>query len=150
MLTTAIVGGVVTSLAPYSFGRSVLLQYPEIFTYGIFSHDGPSREQLEETSFTMDFFVTGRGGDSDNESTRSDKIMRVAVSGPEPGYVATPRIFITLARVLLKEYGKELSGGCSMPRGGVFTPSTAYYFSPNVYDSLAAAGIKFEVCSHAT
>ncbi len=67
-----------------------------------------------------------------------DKHVHVVVSGPEPGYVATPIIFVTLALCLLDE--RE-----SMPRGGVLTPASAYYNSSTVIDRLRAAGIAFDV-----
>ena len=81
---------------------------------------GPTAQQLKETSFRFDFRVTGHSTPTtttalDPPATHVDNhtdtvgpdistSMRVQVSGPEPGYVATPMIFIALARCLLEEY----------------------------------------------
>ena len=75
--------------------------------------------------------------------------MRVKVSGPEPGYVATPRIFIALARCLLKEYdvsGREVGDQASqLPRGGVLTPQAVFAASPSIFELLSDAELMFEV-----
>lgn len=53
------VGSLFSALANFSLGRNVLLRYPKVFTLGTFSHEGPTEEQLRETSFQMDFFTSG-------------------------------------------------------------------------------------------
>jgi short subunit dehydrogenase-like uncharacterized protein len=68
-----------------------------------------------------------------------DKKVRVVVAGPEPGYVATPIIFVVLAECLLE-------GVASMPRG-VLTPAVAFFDNETVIDRLRAAGIDFSLCS---
>lgn len=40
------VGGVMSLLAKYSWGRSLLLRYPAFFSYGLVSHEGPTQEQV--------------------------------------------------------------------------------------------------------
>jgi hypothetical protein len=67
-----------------------------------------------------------------------DKEVCVVVSGPEPGYVATPSIFFALAQCVLDEREK-------MPRGGVLTPSAAFYDSATVFARLKRAGLLFDV-----
>ena len=57
------------------------------------------------------------------------------MTGPEPGYIATSRMFVTLAGCLLEE---EMN----MPRG-VLTPGVAFYDSPSIIERLFSAGIKF-------
>ena len=59
------------------------------------------------------------------------------MAGPEPGYVATSVMFVTLARCLLEEEA-------GMPRG-VLTPGVAFYDSTTIIDRLSAAGVKFTV-----
>eukprot|EP00603_Paraphysomonas_imperforata_P012700 CAMPEP_0114457414 /NCGR_PEP_ID=MMETSP0104-20121206/4150_1 /TAXON_ID=37642 ORGANISM="Paraphysomonas imperforata, Strain PA2" /NCGR_SAMPLE_ID=MMETSP0104 /ASSEMBLY_ACC=CAM_ASM_000202 /LENGTH=438 /DNA_ID=CAMNT_0001629959 /DNA_START=23 /DNA_END=1340 /DNA_ORIENTATION=+ len=144
MLATGLVGGVFSTLAASSYGRSLLLAYPGFFSNGIFSHEGPTQQQLRETSFEFDFRLTGhREGGEDATS------MRVKVSGPEPGYVATPMIFIALARCLLKEYDCSGQGAGSqkspLPRGGVLTPQAVFAASPNIFELLNDAELMFEV-----
>ena len=43
----------VQSLAKFSLGRRLLLAFPRLFTFGLFSHAGPSEEQMAATSFAM-------------------------------------------------------------------------------------------------
>lgn len=59
------------------------------------------------------------------------------VSGPEPGYVATP-IFVVAAAATI------LSDGSKMGPGGVLTPSLAFQ-GTGYRDRLIKRGIKFEV-----
>jgi short subunit dehydrogenase-like uncharacterized protein len=67
-----------------------------------------------------------------------NKEVCVVVSGPEPGYVATPSIFFALAQCVLDEREK-------MPKGGVLTPSAAFYDSATVFARLKRAGLMFDV-----
>lgn len=64
------------------------------------------------------------------------------VTGPEPGYVATPIIFVELARCLLEQRA-------SLPpplQGGVFTPGAVFYSEPTrLIERLRAAGVDFAV-----
>jgi short subunit dehydrogenase-like uncharacterized protein len=152
MLTTSVCGGAVMGLAGYEWGRSVLLQYPEFFSFGLFSHAGPTPQQLRETSFNMTFRATGckkKTGDGSDDGTdaarvtkaeEEEVIMKASVSGPEPGYVATPIIFIVVAKTLISEYG---SSKANMPRGGVYTPAAAFRTSPTIIQNLVDAGITF-------
>jgi hypothetical protein len=156
MVLMAVFGGVFSLLAQSETGRNLLLRYPEFFTMGKFSHEGPSEQQMQTTSFAMTFFARGfsdehtldsrpPGEDTertsltdDNDAARCDKFVVARVSGPEPGYVATPMIFVTLALALLKHRD-------SMPAGGVLTPASAFYDVLDIFDMLNAAGVKFQV-----
>lgn len=146
MLTMSLCGGALMGLSGYEWGRSLLLQYPEIFTFGLFSHTGPTAQQLQETSFSMTFRVTGcktksvDGSTSRGADSEEAVVMNVRVSGPEPGYVATPIIFIVVAKTLIAEYG---CSGVGIPRGGVYTPAAAFRNSPTIIQSLVDAGIAF-------
>mmetsp|Transcript_19846 Transcript_19846/g.19172 ORF Transcript_19846/g.19172 Transcript_19846/m.19172 type:complete len:532 (-) Transcript_19846:143-1738(-) len=194
---TSFYGSIFSVLSSNSWGRSLLLSYPEAFSDGIFSKDGPTQEQLDNTSFQMHFFSKGytsnevEDEDSEEEELESvldpdsekkrvrgrpvikkaevtgtsssskacsfnnifkseiisrldvpllDKAVHVVVSGQEPGYVATPAIFFALAQCVLEE--RDL-----MPKGGVLTPSSAFYDSPSVFKRLIAAGLNFQVVS---
>jgi short subunit dehydrogenase-like uncharacterized protein len=126
---------------------------------------GPTQQQLQETSFEFDFRLTGHkvttSEDATSEDATSEKdtseddtsedsgdttSMRVRVSGPEPGYVATPKIFVALARCLLDEYGLEGDDSThSLPRGGVLTPQAVFASSLTIFDRLAEAELVFEV-----
>ena len=104
---------------------------------------GPSAQQLKETSFTIDFRVKGYNSSSNPVQETS---MRARVSGPEPGYVATPMIFIALARCFLSEYDFD-SNNCKevLPSGGVLTPQAVFTKSPTIFDFLKESEIMFEI-----
>lgn len=200
--SSAVYGGVFATMASFSVGRSILLQFPKVFSDGVFSKAGPTAEQLEETSFDMYFFASGYNDETDpnpqvmaetgvddseikltnelegkkkskikpsdlaptvmgkagcsvlfpgvssngsgtNGSGSApppalDKFIRTVVSGPEPGYIATPAILVTLALIVLEDRS-------SLPNGGVMTPSSCFYSYPRVFDKLNSAGIYFRV-----
>ena len=105
------------TLAPYSFGRKILLGYAETLTFGGFSHAGPTTEQLADMSFTMRMYATGSSAPptADGAGAVVEDVTKVVeVAGPEPGYVSTPRFVVNAAYVLLKA-----------GRPGVMTPSVA-------------------------
>jgi len=193
--TTTVYGGVFQTLASFSLGRSLLLSMPGVFSDGVFSHEGPSEQQLQKTSFEMEFFaqgysespeadssleekeivsntidnntknkknkkksipssqltgtpsgkstctaiIFGKDKSDKNEQIKPfDKYVKIVVSGPEPGYVATPIIFVTLAINVLEDRG-------SLPSGGVLTPASAFCNCPSIYDRLREVGIEFKV-----
>lgn len=55
---------------------------------------------------------------SRDRETLPDAFMAARITGPEPGYAATPILFIKCARTLLFERAKVLSG--------VLTPAAAF------------------------
>lgn len=69
--------------------------------------------------------------------------VTVEVSGPEPGYVATPLILVEAAQELLDN--KELIRGI-VGQGGVCTPGQLLLMHSRSYvNRLEAAGIKIKV-----
>lgn len=65
------------------------------------------------------------------------------VSGPEPGYVATPIIFVELARSFLEQ---RATLPPLIQQGGVYTPGAVFYSEPTkLIERLRAAGIDFAV-----
>jgi short subunit dehydrogenase-like uncharacterized protein len=122
----AAAGAVFNQLASSRPGRALLLRHPRLFTLGAFSEDGPTQRRLEASSFTTTFLGSGwaaadapaGGGAPKPPPTGLDTAVVVRVSGPEPGYIATARLFLTLARTILDDR-KELT---RFTRGGVFTP----------------------------
>jgi hypothetical protein len=143
--SATVFGGMFATLASFDYGREILLAHPEIFTAGVFSHEGPTQAQLDETTFCMKFLA--KGYLEDPKTLMMDKhLLETSVSGPEPGYVATPRIFIVLALNLLEEFGKtNTKQHLCMPKGGVFTPGAAYFHSETIFDKLNEAGIVFKL-----
>eukprot|EP00049_Salpingoeca_infusionum_P025441 m.19298 g.19298 ORF g.19298 m.19298 type:complete len:410 (+) comp8012_c0_seq1:271-1500(+) len=135
-MTFATVFGI---LANFSFGRSLLLRYPRLFTMGLFSHEGPTEQQLANTAFAMDFRTSGYSSkEVATQGGAPDVKIHTRVSGPEPGYVATPICIVQCALELL---AKE----SSMPRG-VLTPASAFR-NTDLIARLTGEGIRFEVLS---
>ena len=58
-LLFAVFGKMMEVLAQYGWGRSLLLKFPGFFSFGVFSKQGPTQEQMEGTKFQMDFFGEG-------------------------------------------------------------------------------------------
>ena len=81
-------------MASFAFGRRLLEQYPKVFSFGVFDHEGPSKEERDATSFSL--VLVGAGWPekltepTDVHTDSPKKRLIVRVSGPEPGYVATP------------------------------------------------------------
>lgn len=88
---------------------------------------------------TCTAIIFGKDKGDKNENIKPfDKYIKTIVTGPEPGYVATPIIFVTLAISLLEDRA-------SLPSGGVLTPASAFCNSPSIYDRLKEEGIEFRV-----
>lgn len=157
VLLFGLYGGLVTTLARWSLGRRLLLAFPRLFTLGMFSHEGPSQEQMNATSFTMNFyargyareklpvvFATARAPGAAAGSPRDwvappkpDAEAVVRVTGPEPGYVATPRLLLAAALTILEERP-------SLPEGGVLTPAACFARS-SIIERLNKLGVQFSV-----
>eukprot|EP00752_Nemacystus_decipiens_P018474 g16564.t1 len=151
-------GGVFQTLAKSSWGRNLLLKNVEGFTRGLFSHEGPTEEQMKETSVEFTFIAKGYSSppaaaeapapaDSGELETATaaaappgepDMTVVTRIRSPEPGYVATPIIFLAVARCLLEERA-ELPVG-----GGVHTPGSVLVNS-SLIERLGKDGVVFEV-----
>ena len=134
-------GGIFSVLARYRWGRAVLLRFPRLFTFGMFSHEGPSEQQMAQTTFEMMNFAAGYSQGRPLSTTPEqppDMKITTRVAGPEPGYIACS-IFIVAAAVTLVEEREKLG----VPPG-VHTP--AFLLQNTTYvDRLKARGITFEV-----
>ncbi len=93
-----------------------------------------------------DLFITPSGSSSSAGSAPApaaqppapDVEVTVRVSGPEPGYVATPLLLLGAAATLLAERD-------TLPvRGGVLTPAAAFRGS-GLIQRLNALGVAFDV-----
>lgn len=58
-LLFAFFGKLLETLAKFSWGRRALLTYPRVFSYGLFSREGPNEQQLAQTRFQMKFIGHG-------------------------------------------------------------------------------------------
>uniref|UniRef100_A0A8D2J1F7 Saccharopine dehydrogenase-like oxidoreductase n=1 Tax=Varanus komodoensis TaxID=61221 RepID=A0A8D2J1F7_VARKO len=90
-------------LVKFSFGRKLLIKYPEFFSGGYFTKEGPTEKQMEGSSFEMTFFGEGYITGQDPEQGKPDVKICTQVRGPEAGYVATPIAMVQAAVALLKD-----------------------------------------------
>ncbi|KAG0363381.1 saccharopine dehydrogenase-like oxidoreductase [Gamsiella multidivaricata] len=137
------------TLARYEWGRNLLLKHPRLFTMGMFGHEGPSSKQLAETSFSETFFAKGYsralresvGGEEGLKKVEPDVAIVTSVSGPEPGYVATPKMVVQACYTLLKQKEK-------VPNG-VLTPAVAFART-DLIERLQEQGIVFSTVQEAS
>ncbi|EPZ36846.1 hypothetical protein ROZALSC1DRAFT_29965 [Rozella allomycis CSF55] len=88
----------------------LLFLYPSFFSFGAFSHEGPSKEQVDHTFFTMISLAS---------------VILTNYLCTEPGYVSTSMIIIQSAICILKDKQKIMAHNKN--KGGIFTPSAAFY-----------------------
>lgn len=143
--TLMLLGAAVFGLfASFRFGRYLLEKYPKVFSFGSFDHEGPSKEEMENTSFSIT--LAGKGWEeiltepTDEHKEPPKKKLITRVSGPEPGYVATPICMVQAALVVIQEAEK-------LPfQGGVYPPGAAFA-KTTLIERLNKRGVTFEVIS---
>jgi len=130
-------------LANFSFGRFLLETYPSIFSFGVFTKNGPTRKQVEEASTTMIMVAKGYpeklSEPQDQHAQPPSKKMIISVDMPEAGYIATPICMVQAALTVLQEKDKLPKEG-----GGVFTPGAALY-DTTLISRLSTQGIEYKV-----
>lgn len=136
-------GATFSALARFRLGCKLLHSNPEAFSGGLFTSRGPTEEELQRGSFAT--YVTAYGsGHSDDEP----QVARVRVSGPEPGYVATPSLIVALALTILeagKGNGSEEDGVRFPFDGGVTLPGALFGDCDSAYDNMRREGVSFDV-----
>uniref|UniRef100_A0A6Q2YPK2 Saccharopine dehydrogenase-like oxidoreductase n=1 Tax=Esox lucius TaxID=8010 RepID=A0A6Q2YPK2_ESOLU len=133
-----IVGVMFWLLVKFSFGRNLLIKYPEFFSFGYFSKDGPSRKQMEGSSFQFAFHGEGYTEGQDPSQGPPNSKIRTLVQGPEAGYVATPITMVQAAITILNE-------PTALPKkGGVYTPG-ATFARTTLVERLNKHGVQFSV-----
>ena len=55
----AFFGKLLETLAQFGWGRWLLLKFPQVFSYGLFSREGPTKQQMDGTRFEMKFVGQG-------------------------------------------------------------------------------------------
>ncbi|XP_056268156.1 saccharopine dehydrogenase-like oxidoreductase [Pseudoliparis swirei] len=122
----------------FSFGRNLLIQHPEFFSFGLFSKAGPTRKQMDESSFQFAFYGEGYTEGQDPSQGKPNGKICTLVQGPECGYVATPIAIVQAALTMLNE-------PTALPKtGGVYTPGAAFART-TLTERLNKHGIKFSV-----
>lgn len=92
-------------MAQFSFTRKLLLKYPEFFTNGLMSHQGPTEANQKAMEFTMTLKAKGwTQGTPETVSPNKDAIVRI--SGKSPLYGLTSNSVLTCAKVILNEHKK--------------------------------------------
>uniref|UniRef100_A0A8C9Y5P4 Saccharopine dehydrogenase-like oxidoreductase n=1 Tax=Sander lucioperca TaxID=283035 RepID=A0A8C9Y5P4_SANLU len=125
-------------LVKFSFGRNLLIKHPEFFSFGLFSKAGPTRKQMEASSFQFAFYGEGYTEGQDPSQGKPNAKIRTLVQGPECGYVATPIAMVQAALTILNE-------PAALPKtGGVYTPGAAFA-KTTLTDRLNKHGIQFSV-----
>ncbi|KAM9408404.1 saccharopine dehydrogenase-like oxidoreductase [Pholidichthys leucotaenia] len=125
-------------LVKFSFGRNLLIKYPEFFSFGLFSKAGPTRKQMEASSFQFAFYGEGYTEEQDPSQGKPSRKIQTLVLGPEAGYVATPIAMVQAALTILNE-------PTALPKkGGVYTPGAAFA-KTTLIDRLTKHGIQFSV-----
>lgn len=158
LVLTMIAGALLSFLAGHAWGRALLSTFPEQFTFGAFKKGGPTAEQRAGTSFDISFVTRGYKTKAGAEAalraaaagTRCpdapDASIVTRVSGPEPGYVATPIFVGETALCLLRARASSGEGIVAALPAGVLTPAAALA-SSDLVARLVAQGIKFDVCA---
>ena len=97
-------------LSLFGWGRRLLETYPELFTFGIFRKEGPTRQDLKETSFRT--VIIGKGWaerltePTDEPSFAPNKTVVVEVKGGDPGYTVTSACLVQSGFTILRENHK--------------------------------------------
>lgn len=125
-------GAIFSALARFGYGCKLLHSNPSLFSNGVFREGGPTEEEMKLTSFKTYCTAYGRN---------QEEKIRVTCSGPEPGYVATPKMIVALALTVLR-HREEVKFD-----GGVMLPGSAFGESEIVLDMLKKEGVVFEVMS---
>ncbi|GAB1597726.1 saccharopine dehydrogenase-like oxidoreductase [Argonauta hians] len=130
-------------LSRFSIGRKLLLTFPYFFSGGIIQKGGPTKREIENSSFSIKFCGRGypsRVKESETHSDLPDKTITTKISGPEPAYITTAICVVQSAIVILEE-NKKMPG-----TGGVYTPAAAFA-NTSIVDRLCKRNVIFETVS---
>eukprot|EP00298_Acanthocystis_sp_HF-20_P013225 c20260_g1_i2.p1 GENE.c20260_g1_i2~~c20260_g1_i2.p1 ORF type:complete len:250 (+),score=91.38 c20260_g1_i2:133-882(+) len=117
-------GAIFFILMKFAFGRKLLLDFPQFFTYGAFQKTPPKEEDLEHVVFQSTFIGKGYSDKSKVGGPENLEVLTL-FSGPEPGYLATSRILIHSYRAVttFNEAQQEEKD----KKTGVLTPGIAVW-----------------------
>jgi len=119
-----ILGVILFVMSMFSWTRSLVKAAPGLFTFGLFSQGGPTREQIKECSAFMTFIGYGYteklAEPEDQHPSPPNKKMIVRLDMPEIGYDATSQCMVQAGMTILRETDK-------LPEnGGVYTAGAAF------------------------
>ncbi|ETO32442.1 hypothetical protein RFI_04675 [Reticulomyxa filosa] len=135
-----------------------MLRYPWWLSFGMFSENGPTSEQIDASTFVSEFFGEGyshnvlRQYNNDPlqipKHTKCDLTVYCKIHGPDSGYHGTALICIESAICLLEEEHMIRAGNINQRQppitGGVFTPSTVFS-ATSLIQRLHKSGIFVEL-----
>ncbi|GBM84065.1 hypothetical protein AVEN_157680-1 [Araneus ventricosus] len=81
-------------------------QYPSLFSAGLFSKEGPSRQQIMESFTKLTFYADGwkkKAAHSEKQVTKPDKKLKLTVTGPEVAYALTTMCMVQAALTVLQD-----------------------------------------------
>ncbi|KAJ3666450.1 hypothetical protein Zmor_001892 [Zophobas morio] len=135
-------GLIILLMSKFSFGRKLLLKYPEKFTNGFVTHETPSIERADNGHFSMTFYGEGwkeNLPDANHQYTSPpNRAITARVKGNNPAYGTTCICLALSAITIITETSK-------MPRsGGVYPPGYAFA-NTSLVKHLNANGVTFEI-----
>lgn len=108
VLLVSFLGIIFGLLAKSSFGRSLLLNYPKLFSLGFVSHEGPSEEAMKNSKFSLTFFGQGHpkavslAEPTDQHTNLPTKKIVTRVSASNPGKcLFFPNFLVTLCAIVV-------------------------------------------------
>jgi len=119
MLGFFLFGLIMFIFTKFDLGVQLLTQYPRIFSFGVFSKDGVTQEELDRTSFSLVFHGKGYSKTPESRETagRPDQSLSIKFTGPEMGYIFTSISLVAAAVTILDD--KLIN------TGGVLTTASA-------------------------
>ncbi|PAV85250.1 hypothetical protein WR25_22262 [Diploscapter pachys] len=133
-------------LAQFAPTRKFLQDYPDLCSFNMFKKDGPTEEQVKQSSFN--YWLFGYGYDSTkpvNEQHEGKPNRRVVsvCHGPDAGYSGTSACAVGAAMTILKN--KD-----GLPKdGGVFTTAAAFGES-KIFEYLEQLGVTYKIVSESS
>ncbi|XP_018580216.1 saccharopine dehydrogenase-like oxidoreductase [Anoplophora glabripennis] len=144
LILLAIFGTIFSLFTKFSFGRKLLLNYPEIFSGGYFSKKSPPEEKIQKSWFQITLYGEGwkeKLTDKDDQYPKPcDKCIVGRVKGNNPGYGATC-VCLVLSAIVIATENDKLPG-----KGGVLAPGAAFA-KTSLVKQLNENGVTFDVIS---
>ncbi|CAH1996475.1 unnamed protein product [Acanthoscelides obtectus] len=142
VILMGICGAIFQILCKFEFGRKLLLNYPEVFSLGMFSKQSPLEKKIEKSWFQVTLYGEGwkekLADKNDQYKTPCDQYIVGRVKGKNPGYGATCACLVGSAVMIATEKDK-------MPgSGGVFTPGAAFA-KTSLIKLLNENGVTFDI-----
>jgi len=119
----------------FSFTRSLLKKYPACFTFGLFGSNGPTKKQVEASTF--EFYLVGKGNKKNDPLVSVSKTLYI--KGPELAYDCTSLFLLNAGLVILEELDGKNKGN-----SGVVTPGYAFRKTKYV-EKIRDLGVEWKI-----